>query len=196
MIVVSDSSALVVLFRIGHGDVLPTLFKQIVIPPEVACELAFPNWPQSVQDFIAAPPSWLEIRAATSVEPIPSLHAGEAAAISLAQEIQADRLIIDEKCGRKAATERHLPVIGTVGILEAAAERGLLDWEQAFEKVKLRTSGYVPSSSTSGSPCTAPVSLGGNRSGTVARHLNHEPIARCGQEPLGDLSGLVLRSDP
>ena len=136
MIVVSDSSALVVLFRIGHGDVLPTLFQQIVIPPEVACELAFPNWPQSVQDFIAAPPSWLEIRAATSVEPIPYLDAGEAAAISLAQELQADRLIIDEKRGRKAAAERHLPVIGTVGILEAAAAHGLLDLEQAFEKVK------------------------------------------------------------
>ena len=110
MIVVSDSSALVVLFRIGHGDVLPTLFQQIVIPPEVACELAFPNWPQSVQDFIAAPPSWLEIRAATSVEPIPSLDAGEAAAISLAQELQADRLIIDEKRGRKAAAERFVPL--------------------------------------------------------------------------------------
>jgi predicted nucleic acid-binding protein len=136
MIVVSDSSALVVLVRIGHGDVLPTLFKQVVIPPEVASELASLKWPQSVQDFIAAPPSWLEIRTPTSVEPIPNLHAGEAAAISLAQELQADRLIIDEKRGREAAAERHLRVIGTVGILEAAAERGLLDLEQAFEKVK------------------------------------------------------------
>ena len=191
MIVVSDSSALVVLFRIGHGDVLPTLFQQIVIPPEVACELAFPNWPQSVQDFIAAPPSWLEIRAATSVEPIPYLDAGEAAAISLAQELQADRLIIDEKRGRKAAAERHLPVIGTVGILEAAAARDSSTWNKRSRRSNRRTSGYGPSSSTNGSPCTAPVSLAGNRSGTVARHLNHEPIARCNQEPLGDSSGLV-----
>src|SRR4051812_42723086 len=114
MIVVSDSSALVALVGIGHGDVLPALFTQIVVPPEVAAELASPKRPRAVQDFIAAPPSWLEVRAPASVEPIPGLHAGEAAAIALAQELRADRVIIDEKRGRRAATERHLRVIGTV----------------------------------------------------------------------------------
>jgi predicted nucleic acid-binding protein len=136
MIVVSDSSALVVLLRIGHGDVLPALFERIIVPPEVASELASPKWPRAVQDFIAAPPPWLEVRAPSSVESIPALHSGEAAAIALARELRADRVILDEKRGRKAATERHLRVIGTVGILEAAAERGLLDLEQAFEEVK------------------------------------------------------------
>src|SRR5271157_3024978 len=136
MIVVSDSSAIIVLVKIGHEDVLPTLFEQILVPPEVASELASSKWPQAVQDFIAKPPAWFTVRAPSLVEPISDLHAGEVAAISLAQELQADRVIIDEKRGRKAAIERHMQVIGTIGILEAAAARGLLDLEQAFEQVK------------------------------------------------------------
>src|SRR5262249_50788128 len=67
---------------------------------------------------------------------IAGLHAGEAAAISLAREVLASRLIIDESRGRRAAVERSLQVIGTIGVLEAAAEMGLIELEQAFEQVK------------------------------------------------------------
>jgi predicted nucleic acid-binding protein len=136
MIVVADSSPLVVLINIGHVDVLPALFQHIVIPPEVASELSSPKRPQPVRDWIASPPSWLEVRAPSSVEQIPGLHAGESAAIVLAREIQADRILIDEEKGRKEATQRHLQVIGTVGVLEAAAERCLVDLEQTFDRVK------------------------------------------------------------
>jgi len=136
MIVVADSSSFVVLVAVGHIDVLPSLFKRIVIPPEVETELASPKRPAAVQAFIATPPSWLEVRPAATVEHIEGLHAGEAAAIALAQALRADRVIIDEGRGRKAAAARGLQVIGTIGVLEAAAERGLVDLDQAFAKVK------------------------------------------------------------
>ena len=58
MIVVSERSAIVVLVKIGHEDVLPTLLEQILVPPEVASELASSKWPQAVEDFIAKPPGW------------------------------------------------------------------------------------------------------------------------------------------
>jgi predicted nucleic acid-binding protein len=136
MIVVADSSPFVVLIAIGHVDALPALFKHIVIPPEVQTELASAKRPESVQAFIASPPPWLEVRKPTSADRIKGLHAGEAAAITLAQELRADRIILDDEAGRKAASEKKLTVVGTVGILEAAAARNLIDLADAFQKVK------------------------------------------------------------
>ena len=136
MIVVADSSPLVVLIAIGHVEVLADLYEQVAIPPEVAAELGSPRRSESVGAFIATSPAWLQVRAPISIEEIFGLHAGEAAAIALALELRADRIIIDETSGRKAATERSLPVIGTVGVLELAADRKILDLADAFEKVK------------------------------------------------------------
>jgi len=136
MTVVADTSPFVVLVAIGHVDVLSTLFDEVLIPPHVASELASSRRPQEVRGFIATPPLWLRVRAPSSTETIPGLAAGETAAIVLAAEIKAGRLIIDEYQGRKAATERGLRVVGTVGALELAAEMGLVDLKGAFARVK------------------------------------------------------------
>ncbi len=56
MIVVADTSPFVVLVAFGYVDVLPTLFKEVLIPPPVASELASPKRPQEVRDFIATRP--------------------------------------------------------------------------------------------------------------------------------------------
>lgn len=63
MLVVADSSPLVVLIQIGHIAVLPTLFGQVVIPQEVSAELHHSNRPQAVHEFIASRPAWLLERA-------------------------------------------------------------------------------------------------------------------------------------
>ena len=136
MIVVADTSPFVVLVAIGHVDVLPTLFTEVLIPPPVASELASPKRPKEVRDFIAVPPPWLRVVAPASTETIPGLAAAETAAIVLAAEVQAGRLIIDEYLGRKIATARGLRVVGAVGLLELAAEIGLIDLAWAFEQVK------------------------------------------------------------
>ena len=136
MIVVADSSPLIVLVNIGHIRVLPELFGEVVIPPQIAAELADARRPQAVQDFIAAKPAWLSVRTPARVEPIPELHEGERAAISLAGELKADLLLIDESDGRSAALARHLQITGTIGILQRAAEQGLLDLANAFERIK------------------------------------------------------------
>ena len=76
MIVVADGSPLVVLARIGHARVLPTLFGRIYVPPEVAVELTGAKRPESARAFIAAPPDWLVIRPATNMEAVAGLHPG------------------------------------------------------------------------------------------------------------------------
>lgn len=136
MLVVADSSPLIVLIQIGHIEVLPALFGQVVVPPAVLAELRSPHRPPEVRRFCLRLPPWLVEKAPAVIEPIPSLHAGETAAISLAKELQADLLLIDEKAGRRAASDRNIPLTGTIGVLEFAAEQNLLELEAAFEKVK------------------------------------------------------------
>ena len=136
MIVVADSSPLIVLVNIGQIQILPALFATVIIPPQIAAELSDAKRPQPVRDFIAARPGWLKVQAPAVIESIPEIHEGEQAAISLATELQADLLLIDETDGRRAALARNLAITGTIGILERAAEGGLLDLSDAFDRIK------------------------------------------------------------
>jgi predicted nucleic acid-binding protein len=136
MLVVADSSPLNVLVALGYVEILPKLFQTVVIPTQVANELSHHRTPIAVRNFIASPPSWLQVRIPRMVEPIPTLDPGEEAAISLAREINADLLLIDDSDGRKAAVQRHLAVIGTIGILERAALGKLLDLKQAIDRIR------------------------------------------------------------
>lgn len=64
------------------------------------------------------------------------LGAGERAAITLAVELHADLLLMDDRRGVIAALERGLNVAGTMGLLARAAKHGILDLAEAFEKLK------------------------------------------------------------
>jgi len=142
MIVIADSSPLITLINIGHAGILQTLFREVVIPPQIATELATAKRPQAVRNFIADCPPWLRVQAPAMVEPIPRLHEGECAAISLAGELKADLLLIDETGGRAAALARRLRITGTIGILLRAAGQGLLDLADAFARIK-RTDSWI-----------------------------------------------------
>jgi len=45
-------------------------------------------------------------------------------------------LVIDERAGREEAIKLNLPVIGTLGILERAAEQGMLDFPLVMSELK------------------------------------------------------------
>jgi predicted nucleic acid-binding protein len=136
MIVVADTSPLVALVNVQHIDVLPRLFGAVLIPPAVLTELVAPPRPPAVRAFAGQPPVWLEVRSPARVEAIPGLHPGEAEALSLAAEVQADLVLLDEKEGRRIATERHLLVAGTIGVLERAAAERLLNLREAFDRLR------------------------------------------------------------
>lgn len=136
MLVVADSSPLNFLIRLGFIDVLPALFGNVIIPNEVAEELTRLRTPEEVRRYIAAPPPWLRVQAPKRFEPIDKIHQGEAAAICLAIELGADLLLIDDAAWRRAARERAVAVAGTVGVLEKAADRGLVNLADAFARLK------------------------------------------------------------
>jgi predicted nucleic acid-binding protein len=142
VIIVADSSPLIVLQAIDLIRLLPELFGEVVVPPEVLSELSAPARTEAVRRFSAAPPAWLKVRAPRKAASYIGLHAGEAAAIELAREVNASLLIIDETRGRKTAVDLGLRITGTIGIMVRGAEQGLVDLADAFARVK-RTDFWV-----------------------------------------------------
>jgi len=68
---------------------------------------------------------------------LPDLDPGEAAAISLAVEMNAT-LMVDERDGRDAALACGLKIVGAIGILERAANEGLLpDLGSIYRRIRL-----------------------------------------------------------
>jgi predicted nucleic acid-binding protein len=136
MIVISDTSPLNYLVLIDEIELLPKLFGTVIIPQSVLSELRRTEAPNKVKIWLATNPTWLEIRNATVIDSTITLGTGESEAISLAKEINADVVLIDDKKARLAAIERGLNVAGTLNILELAAIKHLLDLSDAFDKLQ------------------------------------------------------------
>jgi len=135
---VADTSPLVYLLLIDHIDILPRLFETVLIPEAVHAELRNPIAPAAIQAWAAAPPPWLEVKRVLNVPEdfLRPLDAGERSAIILALSIHADLVLIDERKGAQAAVDSGLGVTGTLGILQRAARRGLLNLADAFDRLK------------------------------------------------------------
>jgi len=73
------------------------------------------------------------------------LDVGERQAILLSQELHADLLIVDDRAARDEAAKRNLPAVGTLGVLERAAEKKLIDLPQILSQLK-QTSFYISES--------------------------------------------------
>jgi predicted nucleic acid-binding protein len=63
------------------------------------------------------------------------LDPGERDAILLAESLNADLLLLDENLGRQAARQRKLRVTGTLGLLDRAASRGLIDLSASLDRL-------------------------------------------------------------
>lgn len=137
MIVVSDTTPLHYLILIDEVSLLPRILGEIVIPVTVHRELQAEKTPRTVKEFMADPPSWLTIKALTGRvdNELLDIDPGEREAILLAEELDADGILVDDLAGREMAEKRGLTVIGTLGLLEIAAEVGLLDFVDALERL-------------------------------------------------------------
>lgn len=135
MIVVSDTTPLNYLVLVEAVHVLPTLFAQVYVPNVVVTELRHPTAPEAVRQWIASPPGWLQVRRPDRIDVDPRLDLGELHAICLAEELKADHILIDERAARRVAAEHGLHVIGTLGVLDQAAERNLIDLAEVCDRL-------------------------------------------------------------
>ena len=116
--IISDTSYLILLDKIGELEILNKLFGTIITTPEVAIEFGQPL------------PSWVEIQQPSDknyqsiIEA--SVDKGEASAIALAIELNDCLLIIDDLKGRKFANQIGLTIIGTIGVIVDAKLAGII----------------------------------------------------------------------
>jgi len=138
MIVVADSSPLNYLIRLGHIDILRDFYGRVLVPCGVSIELQHAEAPAVVRTWIAAAPEWLEITVVQNIDETlgAELGIGEREAISLALEVGADVLLIDERLGRHAAETRHIPVAGTLAVLMEASLRGRFDFLEVLGRLR------------------------------------------------------------
>jgi hypothetical protein len=127
--IVSNTSPISNLAKVGQLNLIPQLYGTILIPTAVYEELLDE---QAGETVITAVQSavWLETQSVQNQELVSELrnrvNVGEAEAIVLAIEANATRLLIDERLGRKAATNFGLKITGLLGILLIAKRQGLI----------------------------------------------------------------------
>jgi len=139
MIVVADSGPPHYLILLEHIDLLHRFYGRVAIPEAVADELRAAGSPITVSKWIARPPEWAVVTpvAQEQIESVTDdLDLGERAAIALAGTIRADLLLIDDAAGRVEARRRNLRVTGTLGVLRAAAEQGIIDVPETLSKLR------------------------------------------------------------
>ena len=130
MLVVADTSVFLNLVCVGHGGLLQALFAAVYAPPEV--KLEFDRAAGGLSRFAGLVfPQWVIIQAPALPLPALLLNApldpGEREAITLAAEIHADAVLIDEVAGRRIATALGLTTYGILGVLLRAKQVGCLD---------------------------------------------------------------------
>lgn len=143
MVIVSDTSPVTSLIQIGRLELLNQVFGSVVIPEAVYHELCkVPN-----QQQVIDAQNWLFVQKAADRNLVKKLETeldvGEAEAIALALEQNADYLVIDEFEGRAKAEEVGLKIVGTIGTLLEAKKKGLLPqikplMEELIQKAKFR----------------------------------------------------------
>ncbi len=111
----------------GQVDLACARYETLLIPPAVHRELLHPRSPATVRQWAATLPAWADVRSPRDASRCTELGPGEREAIALALETNADFLLIDETGGRRTAVQNGVPVTGTLGMLEDAANRNLVD---------------------------------------------------------------------
>lgn len=126
--VVSDASPIINLAAVGKLDLLHALYDEVLIPSAVQEEItAFSDQPgaREVREL-----AWIACRPCSRQDLVRALRgeldAGEAEAIALAVETNADLLLIDERRGRRAAARLGVNRIGVLGVLIEAKSKGHL----------------------------------------------------------------------
>lgn len=132
--IVSDTSCLILLEKIGELEVLNKLFGHLTISETVAEEygLSLPGWINVKKLKNRKYQSLLQV----------TLDPGEASAIALAAELNG-LLIIDDIKARRMASELQMDYTGTLGVLaEAKQKRHIQSFKTVLKRIK-ETNFYI-----------------------------------------------------
>ena len=127
-LVISNTSPLFYLHRLGQLELLHKLYGRILVPEAVVKELkAGGDQGEDVPDI--ADYDWVEVcsvRVPEVVSLIVDLGPGEAQVLAMALENSGSLAIIDDRLARELAKARNIRITGTVGILLKAKQAGYI----------------------------------------------------------------------
>ena len=132
--IVSNSTVLIYLAKIGRLSLLKELFREVSIPEEVFTEVVIRGKEQEHPDaFIVekeVKDGWIYVKHIEAVEVLGNfgIDPGEAQAISLARSLDVP-VLLDQTHARNAAKALGLRPRGTLFILLAALRKKLLTYE-------------------------------------------------------------------
>lgn len=127
-LIVADTGPLVILAKIDHLHLLAKRYQQIKIPETVLLEATALAHREDSQRIVQFTAQHVEVsRDIIQGDDLDfGLDAGETQAILLASELGCP-VLMDEKRGRAVAKRSEVPVLGTVGLLLAAKQEGLIE---------------------------------------------------------------------
>jgi predicted nucleic acid-binding protein len=127
MIVVSNSSPLIILYKCGLLSILEQLFGSVSIPEAVHHEVVH-NTKDRQQSEAISQCSFIQVYPASTL-PVSFSHKldrGETEAIILASNLKADYLLLDDKRAQKEARQQGISYIPTFALLMKAAQKGIV----------------------------------------------------------------------
>ena len=138
LLVVADTTPLNYLVQLGAIELLELLFHRVLVPRAVIQELSHNKSVAALQAWVVTLPPWIEVVDDVRLDMTLSqtLGAGERDAISLAVQLGASLLLIDEVAGRRAAQERNLPVAGTLAILLEGSLRQNTEFSASLKELR------------------------------------------------------------
>ncbi|MFV1967498.1 MAG: DUF3368 domain-containing protein [Pirellulaceae bacterium] len=129
MSVVSNASPLINLARVGQFELIREVYAEISIPEAVLQEVVEEGAGQPGADEVKRA-GWIKTQAVRNGLLVQALRqdldAGEAEAIVLAIELDADLLLMDERRGREVARHLGVALTGVIGLLVEAKHRRLV----------------------------------------------------------------------
>jgi hypothetical protein len=127
MLIVSDASPIIALAMCDKLDLLDKLFDRVCVPKAVFDELDIPDKPKARDIIEWARDKVIPIKNPSVITTLSmNLDPGESEALALYWETNADFLLIDEKRGRIIAHKKGVRIIGTMGVLLWAKQKGFL----------------------------------------------------------------------
>lgn len=134
--IISDTSCLILLSKIGHLSTLEKVYQEVLITPEIQSEYG-----EALPDFIQV----RKVKALATQRALQQqVDIGEASALALALENSDPLLIVDDKQARRLADQLGVAFTGTLGILVRAKQSkqisSLKDVLEQIQKTDFRIS--------------------------------------------------------
>lgn len=141
-LVIADAGPLIAFARLHQISLLPQIFVRVLVTDIVFRECAGrSDFPESALIQEAVTRKQLELCTAPDFSAFAQkIDAGEASAIAMAIDFGCG-VLMDDKAGRRMATNAGVPMIGTVGVLVLAKRKGLVPLVKP-QLEKLASSGY------------------------------------------------------